>query len=190
MSAIWFTADTHFGHVNIVKHCHRPFESIEEHDRAIIDNWNERVEKGDRVYHLGDFGLPQGFDDARGYLLSILDELKGQIHFIRGNHDKLISGAVADRFVTDRLLHTVKVGKGKDRQHVVLCHYPFETWNRSAHGAWHLHGHCHGNLPANQYRLRMDAGVDCNDFAPVSYEQVERVMAGKVFKPVDHHGRR
>ena len=27
---VWFTADTHFGHGNIIKYCQRPFMSREE----------------------------------------------------------------------------------------------------------------------------------------------------------------
>ncbi len=39
----WFTADTHFGHANIIRHCDRPFASIEEMDDELIRRINERV---------------------------------------------------------------------------------------------------------------------------------------------------
>ncbi len=32
-------------------------------------------------------------------------------------------------------------------QPIVICHYAMRVWNRSHHGAWHLYGHSHGNLP-------------------------------------------
>jgi len=35
----------------------RPFESIEEMNEALIENWNELVSRGDRIYHLGDFSF-------------------------------------------------------------------------------------------------------------------------------------
>ena len=37
-SGVFFTSDTHFGHKNILNFCHRPFDSIEEHDQALINN--------------------------------------------------------------------------------------------------------------------------------------------------------
>ena len=40
---IWITSDTHFGHANIIGLCNRPFDSVEEMDHALIDNWNARV---------------------------------------------------------------------------------------------------------------------------------------------------
>lgn len=189
---MWFTADTHFGHVNIVRYCGRPFNTIEQHDRTLIDNWNARVAPGDVVYHLGDFGLPQGFDDKYGYLVSIMSQLNGQKHFIRGNHDKMVTGKLAGMFVTDRLYHTVKVNDEEMdvKQNIVLCHYAFETWNKSSHRSWHLHGHSHGNLKTGDDKARLDVGVDVHGFAPISYDEVKAVMTKKVFKPIDHHGRR
>lgn len=40
---LFFTADTHFGHANILKLCGRPFETIEEMNETMIGKWNERV---------------------------------------------------------------------------------------------------------------------------------------------------
>lgn len=47
----WFTADNHFYHKNIIKLCSRPFETLEDMRRALIDNWNTRVDKKDTVWH-------------------------------------------------------------------------------------------------------------------------------------------
>ena len=34
---LFFTADTHFGHYNIIRHCSRPFETAAEMDETIIE---------------------------------------------------------------------------------------------------------------------------------------------------------
>nr|DAG09648.1 MAG TPA: hypothetical protein [Caudoviricetes sp.] len=82
---IWFTSDLHFGHKNLLRLGKgRPFETIEEHDQALIDNWNKRVAKGDVVYVLGDVSLRGDIDFLRERL-SKLNEAK---HLIIGNHDR------------------------------------------------------------------------------------------------------
>ena len=72
-------------------------------------------------------------------------------------------------------------------QRIVLCHFPMLTWNRAHYGAWHLHGHCHGSLDGKFDGKRLDVGVDCHDFAPISYPEVKALMAKKDFVVVDHH---
>ena len=44
---IFIIADTHLFHKNIINYCGRPFENVEEMNRAIIDNWkpSERSKK-------------------------------------------------------------------------------------------------------------------------------------------------
>ena len=48
------------GHKNIIKYENRPFNSVEEMDKAIINMWNKTVEKDDLVYILGDFSWYKG----------------------------------------------------------------------------------------------------------------------------------
>jgi calcineurin-like phosphoesterase family protein len=173
---IWFTADTHFGHDNIIRSCNRPFASVEEQDETLIQNWNSRVCKTDHVYHLGDFA----FRNAKGVNI-YARRLNGKIHIIQGNHDKQFS---PEFFTILGHYHVLKghiYGKGPDDpQLIVLCHYPFSSWASAYHGSWHLFGHVHGrSAPYDKDSLRMDVGVDCNNFAPISYEEVKAKMLAK-----------
>ena len=38
----YFISDLHFGHKNCLAYDNRPFQDIEEHDKAIIENWKAR----------------------------------------------------------------------------------------------------------------------------------------------------
>jgi calcineurin-like phosphoesterase family protein len=155
---VWFTADQHFGHANIIRHCSRPFGHVDAMDEAMIANWNCVVRPGDTVYHLGDFAF-RSFTSVK----SLLGLLSGQIHLIRGNHDREKD---CRHFVTSQDYLELK----HDGQLFVLSHYPFETWRGSNKDSIHLHGHCHGRL--DRRPRRYDVGVDANDFTPVSLEQI------------------
>ena len=78
---IFFTADTHFGHANILKLCGRPFDTIEEMNEVMIGKWNDRVKGTDTVYIVGDMFFR--CSDAE----TILKRLKGKKRLVIGNHD-------------------------------------------------------------------------------------------------------
>jgi len=84
---IYFTADTHFCHSNIIGSCYRPFENVGEMNRALIDNWNNFVTARDEVYILGDFLYKGTGREAN----KILSQLKGRKYLIKGNHEKYLS---------------------------------------------------------------------------------------------------
>lgn len=189
---VWFTADTHFGHTNILKYCDRPFESVAAHDRALIENWNAVVSPRDLVYHLGDFA----FKSARS-VFDVRKRLNGQIYLLLGNHDAL-NEADKRAFVHVGNVAEVKVGNRR----IWLSHYAHRVWPRSHRGSWHLYGHSHGSLADDPFALSLDVGVDAvaqrlagdgspqpQDYRPVSVEELEPIMAAKTFRPVDHHGR-
>lgn len=178
MDNIWFTADTHFSHANILRHCNRPFDNTLEHDQALIANWNYVVGPKDTVYHLGDFGF-----GPKGYMVSILKQLNGRIFFLKGNHDKTVKKPEPSayfQFMKDYYelpIQDPDIGNHK----IVLCHYPLEVWNKKHFGSWHLHGHSHGNLPSQNMK-RLDVGVDVHGYTPVSYQKVKEIMAQKDYR--------
>jgi calcineurin-like phosphoesterase family protein len=178
----FFTSDTHFAHSNIIKYCKRPYQTAQEMDEDLIAKWNSKVGKGDTVYHLGDFGFA-----AEPYLDSVIQRLHGTKHLILGNHDKTIRKSRQ----IQSLFASVKDFAELDlyRQKIVICHYPLMAWNKSHHGSWQLHGHCHGSLPVDLTQKRIDVGVDCFGYTPVSFEEIKVLMDPRKYVPVDHHGR-
>lgn len=160
MSTIFFTSDTHFYHYNSIKHNNRPYSGVEEMNQALIDNWNNKVKPEDIVYHLGDFCW-KGLSHAK----EILSQLKGKVTLITGNHDKESIGGAGFHEVTP--YKVIKPGN----TYLVLFHFPIQYWDRRHYGSIHLHGHSHGTAD-NSNMLRMDVGVDCNNYSPVSLEEV------------------
>src|SRR5437867_8378916 len=93
MNGIWFTADHHWGHANIIRFSKRPFANVEEMDKALVERWNSVVHIGDTVYHLGDVSLHKDIHRAR----ATVDRLNGNIRLIRGNHES-VAERLKDRF--------------------------------------------------------------------------------------------
>jgi len=48
------------------------------------------------------------------------------------------------------------------------------VWNGSHRGSYHLFGHSHGGLPS--HGLSFDVGVDCHNYSPISYDDVDKKM--------------
>lgn len=165
MTNTWFTADTHYGHKNIIRFSNRPFSSVEEMNEEMITRFNERVKPGDTVYHLGDFAfLPS--HEAK----NIKDRLNGDIHLILGNHDKP-KNVRGLGFASVNHLQQIKL-EGKT---LILCHYAMRVWNKAHYKSLMLYGHSHGNLPGTDQSL--DVGVDCWDYKPVSLEEILERLA-------------
>lgn len=145
--AIFFTSDTHFGHANIINYCSRPFRNVDQMDDILIENWNSKVGAKDEVYHLGDFAMYG--KGAAGYAINAAESLNGRIYLIKGNHDKRLfkgphKARLEARFEWIKDYYELKVfdEETKQRQRIILSHYPFASWNGMHRGTWHLHGHC------------------------------------------------
>lgn len=177
---IWFTSDTHFGHAKVLAYDNRPFETIEEHDEALIRRWNTLVHPGDTVYHLGDFSWHTKILQVE----TVLGLLHGTKILVKGNHDlKAVTKANGWAKVTpyEEVRH-------RD-QKICLFHYRMVVWNASHYGSWALHGHSHGSLPVSTTSKTLDVGTMCWGYAPVSFDEIAAEMTKKTFVPVDNHGK-
>ena len=167
---IWFTADTHFRHENIIRYCKRPFSSLDEMDETLLDNINANVRPDDTLYHLGDFSM-RGRDAE-----TIRSRIRCKnLVLVVGNHDPRRGDGTAkpqfaELFSAVYTLARIKVEIDRRSQLIVLCHYGMRVWDRSHYGAWHLYGHSHGTLPP--IPGAMDVGVDCHDFRPIDIHEV------------------
>ena len=158
---IYFTSDTHFGDRRVLQTDRRPFPSMAEHDETLIGLWNETVGPEDEVWHLGDFALGLSPDAVA----ALLGRLNGRKHLITGNNDAPGTLA-APGWESVQAYAELKI----EGRHLILCHYPFRTWNQIGRGSLNLHGHSHGMLApmTRQY----DVGVDVQELRPATLDQI------------------
>lgn len=154
---IYFTSDTHFGDPRVLRIDRRPFATVAEHDAALIANWNARVGPEDEVWHLGDFAL-RGAEE-------LLSCLNGRKHLIIGNNDPLETTA-AKGWASTQHYAEMRI----DDHHLILCHYPFRTWNQMGKRSINLHGHSHGRL--KPMPRQHDVGVDPSGLQPVTLAEI------------------
>jgi calcineurin-like phosphoesterase family protein len=156
--SVYFTSDTHFGDHRVLNLYPRPFDSVAEMDAVLIAGWNAVVGEGDEVWHLGDFARTARRAEE------ILPLLHGRKHLILGNNDPPAVSGLAWASVAPY----AEIGVSDQR--LVLCHYPFRSWNGMGRGALNLHGHSHGRL--KPMPRQFDVGVDVRDFRPVTLQQL------------------
>jgi calcineurin-like phosphoesterase family protein len=159
--SVYFTSDHHFGHSGARSFYRRPFASVTEMDRAMIERWNSIIRPGDEVWHLGDFAVRQSPERVA----SLLSELHGQKHLLTGNNDDAAVTA-CHGWMSVQPYAEVTV----DGTRLILCHYPFRTWRDMGRGSINLHGHSHGRLKPQPRQF--DVGVDVWDFRPVQLMQL------------------
>lgn len=153
---VFVTADTHFGHANIIRFCDRPYATAREMDDALVAEWNRVVGDDDDVLHLGDFVMG---DDRQAQ--AMLSRLKGRLHFVRGNHDTRWGHSRMSSLSGHPIVWLsdapVMVCDGLKAH---CCHYPMRSWDGQYHGSVHLYGHVHNSL--EPLPNSVDAGVDAS----------------------------
>ena len=188
-SGIFFISDTHFGHSKIIDYCKRPFSSIEEHDKTLIQNWNNTVGQDDTVFHLGDFAYGNS-----QFISNIIKQLNGNIILIKGNHDLRNMNPALYNIFSD-VVYQARILI--DKQTVYLNHFPFLCFD---HGDINLYkdnysiqlfGHVHsGPLTSSKdvnrlnilFPTQYDVGVDNNNYTPISWTDVKNKIKQQINK--------
>ncbi len=166
---IFFTADQHFGHENIISLAKRPFSSVSEMNEVMVRRWNDKVGESDVVYVLGDLFFR--CDNVE----RILVRLRGRKILVAGNHDSSwMNGVDLCRYfvASCHSMETLDAGRA-----YTLCHYPMLTWRGEAR-SYMIHGHIHANTDLDYWPLIkirdrvLNAGVEVNNYAPVTFEEL------------------
>ena len=178
---LFMTSDSHLGHYNICKYCHRPFQSRSEMDQTLIKNWNAVVPEDGIVVHCGDFMLPHN-EDIKEYN-KYLNQLHGRVLLLRGNHDLASLDWVSDKLIAVRDQAMIVV----DGVKIFAQHYPCAAFNGDYHVYGHIHtladGSCYGidgDVTKVMRKNTYDVGVDQNNYTPVSYWQLCDIFRKKM----------
>lgn len=177
-----FFSDPHFGHANIIDYCSRPFANVDEMNRALVHNYNQRIGPDDTVVWLGDCFFKGDKDEYR----NILAEMAGYKILVLGNHDGTGPQMAALGF--HLALHECVMNiAGKTCR---LNHFPYAAdpqyekpdrfkalRPRKHSGEILLHGHTHSHTRRrdNQINLSCDAW----GYAPALYTEVAALVSGE-----------
>ena len=156
---VYFTSDTHFGDHRTINIHKRPFASVAEMDAVLVEAWNARVGPADEIWHLGDFARKAADVPA------LLGRLNGTKHLVRGNNDP--PGTLSSAG-WESVQDYAELDQGSIK--IILCHYPFRSWNGQHKGAIDLHGHSHGKL--KPVPRQHDVGVDVWAWRPVTLPEI------------------
>ncbi len=161
----YFISDLHFGHEwngrGIINFERTQFKTIEEHDEYIeevISNLCRKLQPGDEVWNLGDFGRL----DAE-YLETVnwIKDTGAKAYFVYGNHDAHANLSQFEKYFDQVFLYPVYLS-----QKLVVSHYPVAVWPDTVN----VHGHLHSSkLCLPQY---INASIHVANYHPITENQV------------------
>ncbi len=172
MSKVFFTADTHFGHGNIIKYCNRN-DFLADIDRKAWEehncSWHDGDWKGDRssnwrisreaIENMDDTIIKNinslvGENDTLYHLGDFCFAPKHDLRKAAANYRRRINcknitfiWGNHDSFMIRELFNNCYdlYNANINGQRIVLCHYAMAVFDKSHRGAWHLYGHSHSN---------------------------------------------
>ena len=181
---ILFWGDLHIGHQNAYKFPSkdgdrqmRPFNSLEDCELLMVENYNKIVKDDDVVYFLGDIIL----DKKRSDVLSFMK--KGAKHLILGNHDN--KGDVAYyRNYFDKVYGVLYLPKLRS----ILSHIPVHSsflgpqdyLGNEVRFEYNIHGHLHDNhIMLSNSKIKdqkyLNTCVEVVDYKPVTFEELKEI---------------
>ena len=173
---IWVISDTHFNHENIIKYCDRPFTDAASMNDYLVKLWNSVVRPEDKVYHLGDVYMGDGF--SREYTSHLLSRLNGHKRLILGNHDN------GKDQLLQRHFEKIDVWRMFPEYGLLLTHVPVHpaSLRRGATGnekdppmLKNIHGHTHNfGEPDKDTKNYKCVCVELIDYTPVNIKDLAK----------------
>ena len=161
---LYFCSDIHYNHENAISFGKRPFSNVDDMNKSILDEFQNKLNSGDILFTLGD----DFWRMKESSICKIIDSLPTKnLYKIVGNHDKYgyywCGGEAGKRYKMLADILDISVKYQGTTYSIVLAHYPIYDFNKMYHGGIHLFGHVHGNLDdefESNPRLMVDVGYD------------------------------
>lgn len=182
---IWFWSDQHFGHNKIYRlpfpsatnpnEPMRPFSCAEEADEYMVNNYNNLVSRGDKVYWIGDVAM------GGKRSLRIMERCqKAHNYLVLGNHDTQAPIVEYAKYFNKiyGVLYMKEIKAIITHVPVHLSYVLNKEYNRFI---VNIHGHSHDhyihlmqgdqNLPALDYRY-YNVAVEATGYRPIPMEEI------------------
>jgi calcineurin-like phosphoesterase family protein len=159
---IWFTADWHLWHENMLHLCNRPFNKCNQLHRKLLYNHNAVINPDDTLYIVGDVYWKDNINELR----RIIENYNGQKVLILGNHDRLKPFDYLDAGF-------FQVATCLQVEEFMLVHDPAEACCYP--NMPYICGHVHTLF--KKQRNALNVGVDIWDYKPVSIEQARNCFS-------------
>jgi len=156
MYKVFFISDLHLGHKNILNFAqgHRGGETVDEHDRWLVEQWNSVVlNKKDVVYVLGDIA----FDKEK---LKLIGQMNGNKVLLMGNHDHYTLEEYQKYFY--------KIIWFQKYKGFWLSHCPIHP--DELRGRYNIHGHVHQK--SIQDRRYINVCVEVLGGTPIEFSKI------------------
>lgn len=169
MPNLFFASDHHFHHSKIVEgfgdeklHA-RPFDTIEDHDEALIVNHNAVVREQDTVWFLGDVFLAGR--NKQGFEYELLNRMNGKKNLVVGNHD------TAQKIREYAPYFQKIVGYHEIGKSIIVSHIPVHTSQVEERFKANIHGHVHSlTIPDDRY---FNVSMENINYTPISLEDIK-----------------
>jgi calcineurin-like phosphoesterase family protein len=158
---IFVTSNQQFGRPGAIKKYDRPFSSLEEMDKTLIENWNLTVSENDVVYVLGNFG----WDPTT--VEKCINSLNGHIYFIEGEFDK----ATVDVSMLPNAENKIEEIGQIDfigEFDTCLTYWPLSIWP----GKYLLTGHPSNRIKTNPSKKIINVSCDKWSYKPVNIKSI------------------
>ena len=187
MATRFFTADFHLQMPKILEYENRPFNSIEQHDRALIEMCKKMTSYDDMIIHIGDlysFGIDRGVECGKKKPIDVLKDIPASFINIRGNHD--LTNKVKSA------CDSMQLQLGRRYPNVVCGRYPSYSEHAKTYvrKGWillcgHVHRQWHYCLDLTNSVLNINVGVDSNDYKLISEDQLIKYIDKVLAIPMD-----
>ncbi len=153
-------SDPHFYSERIIVNGERPFQSVNEMNAKLIENYNAVVNKQDVCYWLGD--IMYGATKER--VQNILRQLHGRKFLIMGNHDR---GHTATWWQSCGFEKVFNHPIYDAENYIMLSHEPLEEFG-SLYPVANIHGHIHiQDYDFKNHAQCINVCVEKTDYRPV-----------------------